>query len=367
MMIDTYDIGGPGKVMLQFFKSGGLELCEPHVAAFWRGPERPWQFRDAVIAQNVPFHVLNQECAFDPLVIAAARKLVREQGINILISHGYKAHIVCYVLKKLTGLPWGAYSHGWTSENLKVEAYNLIDKTMVRCADRIIPVSMSLASRLHLGKRLRRKTEVIANAADFVDTTRNFPDVRKEYGVKDDEILLGLVGRLSPEKGHCYFIEAFRSIAAAAPKVKALIVGEGQEREAITRAISQYGLEGRILLTGYQKDVSPFHNALDILVLPSLSEGMPNAALEAMMFAKPVIATTAGGIPEVVLDGETGLLVPSKSPEPLAKAMMELIMDGKKRKSMGNAGKLRVESEFDPHHRVQRVIDMFNRLLDNHD
>jgi glycosyltransferase involved in cell wall biosynthesis len=366
MMIDTYEIGGPGKVMLQFFQSGGMELCEPHVAAFRRGPERPWQFRDAVISQGVPFHTLSQRFAYDPTVIRAAQELVQKNHINILVSHGYKAHIVCFALRKLTGLPWAAYSHGWTSENLKVETYNLIDKVMVRFADRIIPVSESLATRLHLSRSLRRRTEVIANAADLIDTTQSFPDVRKQYDVRNDEILLGLVGRLSPEKGHRFFIEAFKSIAAAAPQVKAMIVGEGQEREAITRAISRHGLEGRILLTGYQKNVSPFHNAFDILLLPSLSEGMPNAALEAMMFAKPVIASRAGGIPEVVLDGKTGLLVPSKNPVALAEAMLALISDETKRKAMGNAGKTRVENEFDPCHRVQRVIDMFTRLLDNH-
>lgn len=366
MMIDTYDIGGPGKVMLQFFRSGGMELCEPHVAAFRRGPERPWQFREEVQATGVPFHTLPQRFAFDPLVISAAKKVVSDQKINLLVSHGYKAHIVCFALRKMTGLPWVAYSHGWTSENLKIEVYNLIDKWMVRFADRIVPVSESLANRLHLGMRLRQRTEVIANAADLIDTTQEFLDLRHHYGVLESEVLLGLVGRLSPEKGHRFFLEAFKAIAAIAPNVKALIVGEGQERDAITQYIHQYGLEERIILTGYQKDVSSFHHAFDILVLPSLSEGMPNAALEAMMFTKPVIASNVGGIPEVVVEGETGLLVAAKDPSALAAAMLDLIEDTEKRRAMGLAGKERVIAEFDPRQRVHKVIDMFHALLVNH-
>jgi glycosyltransferase involved in cell wall biosynthesis len=364
--IDTYAIGGPGKVILQFLRYGGLEQCDAHVAGFWRGADRPWQFRDAAISLGVPFHTLVQRFTFDPLVIKAALKLVRDGNINILVSHGYKAHVVCFALRQLTGIPWVAYSHGWTSENLKVEAYNLIDKGMVRLADRIIPVSESLANRLHLSPKLRERTHVIANAADIIDTKREFPNLRLQYGVRDDEILLGVVGRLSPEKGHSFFIEAFNTIAPLALNVKALLVGEGQERDAITRSIRQYGLEERIMLTGYQKDVSPFHNAFDMLVLPSLSEGMPNAALEAMMFAKPVIASRVGGIPEVVLDGETGMLVPAKNPSALADALLELIRDQQKRTMMGRAGEIRVHAEFDPRERVTKVIQLYKTLLESH-
>lgn len=367
MMIDTYDIGGPGKVMLQFFRSGGRELCTPHVAAFWRGPEKPWQFRDAVQSLDVPFFTLVQRFPFDPTVIRAAKKLVNDQNIDVLISHGYKAHIVCFALRRLTGIPWIAYSHGWTSENFKVEIYNLIDKIMVRFADRIVPVSESLSNRLHLGKRLRKKTVVIANAVDLIDITEEFPDLRSQYGVMEDEVLLGVVGRLSPEKGHRFFLEALKTVLAVYPKVKALIVGEGQERDAITRSIAEYGLAEKVILTGYQKDVSPYHHAFDILVLPSLSEGMPNAALEAMIFGKPVVASDVGGIPEVVIDGETGLLVPAKDPPALAAAILELVGDKEKSIAMGLAGKERVERDFSPRQRAHRVIEVVHSLLGSHD
>jgi glycosyltransferase involved in cell wall biosynthesis len=367
MIIDTYAIGGPGKVMLQFFQSGGLDLCDPHVAAFWRGPTRPWQFRDAVVSLDVPFYTLHQSFAYDPFVINSALEVVRKQEVNLLVSHGYKAHIVCCALRSMTGLPWIAYSHGWTSENLKVEAYNLVDKLMVRFADRIVPVSENLAKRLRLSSKLREKTKVIPNAADLIDITQEFPDMRGRYGVKGDEILLGIVGRLSPEKGHRFFIEAFKTITSCVPNVKALIVGEGQERDAITKAIRQHALEEKILLAGYQSEVSPFHHSFDILVLPSLSEGMPNAALEAMMFAKPVIASRVGGIPEVVLDGLTGILVPDQNPSALAEALLDLIFDERKRSLMGNAGKERVVAEFDPHQRVQKVVEMFQSVLGNYD
>src|SRR5689334_11066292 len=124
IFIDTYAVGGAGKVILQFLNSGGTDVCTPIVVGFWRGPEAPWQFRDAVVKLDVRFEVLRQTWAFDPLVINDALKLVRENNIQILESHGYKGHVVCLALHKLTRLPWLAYVHGWTHENRKVALYN---------------------------------------------------------------------------------------------------------------------------------------------------------------------------------------------------------------------------------------------------
>jgi glycosyltransferase involved in cell wall biosynthesis len=361
--IDTYEIGGAGKVIIQFLTNGGRESCEPVVAGFWRGPEAAWKFRDAVDSIGVPFKVLRQKSAYDPAVIPAALKIIRDNKITLLESHGYKAHMVCLALRHHAKLPWIAYVHGWTSENRKVELYNLVEKTVVRFADRIIPVSESLKSRLHLGGRATEKAVVITNAADFVDTSQSFTNQRERYRVLDDEILVGVIGRLSPEKGHGFFIEAMKAVAAKYGHVKALFVGEGQERAALTEAISKNGLEGKVILAGFQQDVSSFYHACDIICLPSLSEGMPNVALEAMMFGKPVVAFSAGGIPEVVDDGITGILVEPQNPAALAVAIIDMIGGRYNLKEMGTAGRKRVETEFSPRVRAGRVAEIYDAIF----
>lgn len=363
--IDTYEIGGAGKVIIQFLRNGGKESCEPVVAGFWRGPEAAWQFRDAVESIGVPFRVLRQKSAYDPSVIPDALKIIRENNITLLESHGYKAHVVCLALRQLTKLPWIAYVHGWTSENAKVELYNLVEKTVVRFADRIIPVSESLRNRLHLGRRAKEKAVVITNAADFVDTNQAFTSQRERYGVQESEILVGVIGRLSPEKGHRFFIEAMKAVATKFGHVKAVFVGEGQERSALTEAICKSGLEGKIILAGFQQDVSSFYHACDIICLPSLSEGMPNVALEAMMFAKPVVAFSVGGIPEVVADGITGILVEPQNPAALAEAILDMIGGRYNLKEMGTIGRKRVETEFNPRVRAGRVAGIHESLISN--
>lgn len=363
IMIDTYSIGGAGKVILQFLSQGGKDLCDPHVAGFWRGMNSKWQFRDAVEAIGVQFSTLRQKHAFDPFVILDALKLIRENKIVLLESHGYKAHLVCLALSRMTHLPWVAYVHGWTSENKKVELYNFIDKKTVQFADKIIPVSESLKKRLNLSKETEKKVTVVTNAAEHVDVHREFANQRERFGVSPDHILVGVVGRLSPEKGHLYFVEALALASKKCDKIRAIFVGDGQERDFLANAIQRMGLNDKVLFAGYQEEVSSFYHACDMICLPSLSEGMPNAALEAMMFAKPVVASNVGGIPEVVLDGKTGYLVKPMDPIELADALLRLVIDPVKRNELGQAGKKRVESEFNPRVRTQKVLQIYQNLV----
>lgn len=365
--IDTYAIGGAGKCVIQFLKYGGLDDCFPVLGGFWRGPARAWEFRNAVEALGCPFEVLTERFRFDPSVIGQARDKLREYRIESLQSHGYKGHIVCLALKKMTGLPWVAFVHGWTTEDLKVRFYNQIDRSIVRFADKIVPVSEALRQRLNIERKAENKMITIRNAADLIDINRNFEEQRKRFGLSSTDVVVGVVGRLSPEKGHRYFIEAFDLAVKGRPNLKALFVGDGPERRSLTEMIGNRGLGDKIVLTGYQKDVSSFYHTFDIVALPSLMEGMPNAALEAMTFAKPVIASRVGGIPEVVLDGNTGTLVEPRDREALAKALSELIDNPQKMMKFGKAGKMRAESEFNPSARTARIISLHRdlRILDD--
>jgi glycosyltransferase involved in cell wall biosynthesis len=363
-MIDTYNIGGPGKLLIQFLNNGGLSECNPIVAGFWRGPEKRWQFREAAEATGVRFEILHQACAYDVSVIRAALTIVRKNDINIIETHGYKAHVVGLALKLMTKLSWVAVVHGWTRENIKVEVYNWIEKYVVRYADRIVAVSDNIRMKLHLGKAGSGRLMTITNAADLVDVDQKFVCQRTTYGILGNELLIVVVGRLSPEKGHRCFIDALLQVSGKSDSVKALFVGEGHERESLQKIIQQNGMEGKIFLTGYQEDVASFYHASDIVVLPSLQEGMPVVALEAMMFAKPVVASSVGGIPEVVLHGETGFLVEPQNPAALADALLSLINDPRKRKEFGLAGKKRVETAFDPKSRTQKFLAMYRDLLE---
>ena len=363
MFIDTYVVGGAGKVLLQFLQHGGTNFCDPIVARFWRGPAASWDFRDAVEKLAVRFEVLQQQFAFDPSVIQAARRIAQTSNVQILESHGYKGHVVCIALKKWLGLPWIAYIHGWTSENLKVALYNSIDRNIVRFADHIIPVSQSLGARLPMGRKARERIIVINNAADLMQHPAGGSlDARGTLNVLNGDTLVGVVGRLSPEKGHRYFVEAMRRLSPDL-RVKAVFIGDGPEKENLRRAIARFGLSDRVVLAGFQRDVAPFYAACDVVALPSVAEGMPNAALEAMSFGKPVIASNVGGIPEVIVHGETGFLVPPRNPDALAATLKRLALNPDERRKLGAAGSDRVKRSFDPTERAKTVGNLYRQMM----
>lgn len=363
ILIDTYPIGGPGKGLIQFLCNGGQTQCEPLMSGFQHDHLGPWRFREAVETTGCRFAALRGASVWDPGVIRQALTLVRQNQIQVVQSHGYKAHLVCLALRLLTGTPWVAFVHGWTSENFKMRCYNWIDRSAVCVSDRVVTVSANLAQYVPLRGSARCKMITIPNAIEIPVASGERVAFRKRYGVATDELLALVVGRLSPEKGHLWFLDACARAVQECRRLKIMFVGDGQERDRIVAASERLGLAERLILTGYQDQVSPFYEASDFLVMPSFREGMPNAALEAMAFGKPVLASRVGGIPEVVVDGATGLLVTSGDTAALAAALVTLGADATERERLGQAGLKRVREEFSPTVRVDRIATVYRELL----
>jgi glycosyltransferase involved in cell wall biosynthesis len=185
------------------------------------------------------------------------------------------------------------------------------------------------------------------------------PTTRKALGLDVAVPVVAVVGRLSPEKGQEYFLEAMTVVATAIPGVAALIVGEGQEEERLRARTDALGLGGVVRFVGYRRDMDTVYPAVDLLVLPSLSEGLPMVALEAMARGIPVVATRVGGVPEVVEDGHSGMLVPSADPRALARAVITLLLDPVRRRVMGGAGRERVARGFSIRARAERVLSLY--------
>jgi glycosyltransferase involved in cell wall biosynthesis len=364
MFMASSILGGPGKGLIQFLRCGGLRRCRPTIIGFdLVGKTGGCEFDERMRESGVRFELLRQSRRFDWGLVAQARAIVEETGADILQSHGYKPHVLCLILKRMTGRPWVAFVHGWTAEDWRVKCYNCLEKAIVRFADVVVPVSESLARRL--GMASSRKVTVIPNAIDPADYALEAGDrdFRAEYGIGADETVLGVVGRLSPEKGQAYFLEALALARTRLGKVRALLVGDGRDRAELERLVATLSLGDMVAFTGYTRDVVAVYGAIDCLVLPSLSEGMPNVALEAMLFGKPVLATRVGGTPEVVLDGETGILVPPEDAGALADGLVRLCSDRRRMKSFGREGARRVRESFSPFERVNNIVTLYNSLI----
>ena len=188
-------------------------------------------------------------------------------------------------------------------------------------------------------------------------------DARAEYWLPRDVPLVGNVAALAPHKGQRHLVAAAARVVRSMPDVRFLILGEGELRDALERQVKELGLERHVLLGGFRRDAVSLMKSFDLFVMSSITEGLGSAILEAMVNQRPVVATRAGGIPEVVVDGETGLLVPPHDEPALADAILRVLGDAPLAARLGSAGYQRVAREFSVERMVERTLDAYRRRL----
>jgi glycosyltransferase involved in cell wall biosynthesis len=236
--------------------------------------------------------------------------------------------------------------------------------------DRVIAVSDADRRYQHTHNLVRKSR--LATIPNFIDTHRllELPDdtrskVRGWLGAADDAFLMGIIGNIIPRKGLIHLVRALPKIVARVPAARLVVIGGDTQSDYAIRARSvakSQGVSSHIVWTGPRDDVHEILAALDLYTLPSLEESTPLSILEAMGAGLPVVATTAGGIPECVLDGVTGLLVPPARSERLADAILALVDDPARRRRFGEAGRRRVLEVFSPEVQTRRVEAVFESV-----
>jgi glycosyltransferase involved in cell wall biosynthesis len=188
-------------------------------------------------------------------------------------------------------------------------------------------------------------------------------NVRAEFWMPTQAPVIGNIGALVPHKGQRYLIDAVPLVMREFPDVRVVIVGEGELRPALEHQIRELHLEKHVFLTGFRTDVLSLLKGFDIFVLSSVTEGLGTSLLDAMAAARPIVATTAGGIPEAIVDGETGLLVPPRDAHGLAEAILRLIGNPAECERMGRAGLARVQERFSAARMVADTLTVYERLV----
>jgi glycosyltransferase involved in cell wall biosynthesis len=210
---------------------------------------------------------------------------------------------------------------------------------------------------------------------DGVDLDRFDPDridrkaFRRELGLREDDLVIGIVGRFSPGKGHEEFIDAASMIHSLSPEIKFVVVGEPSHgEEEYGKSIHERGKtlkdKGAMIFTGFRADIPEVMAALDILAFPSHAEAFGDVLIEAMAMKVPIVSTNCDGVIEIVVDGETGIQVPSRDAHALSDALVRLIQDEHLRRSLGEAGRRRVENMFDLRQRTNALEKLYARVLD---
>jgi glycosyltransferase involved in cell wall biosynthesis len=283
-------------------------------------------------------------------------KRFRELRPEVVHIHDSASHVPAALAAKRAGVPAVVATRrtafplrrGWAAK-LKHELW----------CDRLLCVSEAVRRRcLEAGL----PEDHIAVVPDFVDC-QHFDTAIVETSRTDERPRICSVGRLSREKGHLLLLKAMSIVVKSVPEAQLQICGEGPELSTIARRAEVNGLAENVALLGFVRDVRSLLAAADVFVMPSLSEGLGVAVLEAMAMGKPVVATDAGGLPEAVMHGETGLVVPAGDAEALAEAMTALLEKPTRAREMGRAGRQRALSHFDRPRIVDRVVAHYEEVL----
>ena len=359
--VEAATVTGPAKNLIEFCRAvRDWNAAGVSIATFSRGDEAS-EFTDAVREAGIPLTLIPEHSAFDRAVIGRIRSLVSEIQPDVLQTHAVKSHFLMYLSGLWKTRPWVAFHHGYTTTDLKMRAYNQLDRASLRKPARLVTVSRSFEQQL-VGRGIAAsRITVLQNAVDprWTERVKNTDrgEARQRLGIQPGESVLLAVGRMSQEKAHIDLIHAFHQLKGKGRAARLILVGDGPERSALEQAAGV-----GVVFTGQVRDTTPYYAAADVMVLPSLTEGSPNVLLEAMAVDVPVVATEAGGIPEIVRHRESALLTPPKSPARLAEAVEEVLSNQDLRSSLTTRARAIIAERHSPEARARVLVDLYRSL-----
>lgn len=290
--------------------------------------------------------------------------VIKRKNIDVLHAHEFAMNVYGSMASAATGVPIVTTVHGknYYGERLHRRlAYRLVSRH-----SKMVAVSNDIADFLEKTIGIRAKNIITIHNGVRINGFRKDESarnrIRESLGLRDDQPLLGAVGNLYPVKGHIYLIKATAVVKKTVPDVKTVIAGRGKLLDRLKEEASGMGLEKNVEFLGFREDIPQLLQAMDIFILPSLSEGTPLSILEAMASEKPVIATDVGGLGEIVENGETGFLVPREDPESLAEKILLVLQDRALAGKMAVEARKRVEKKYDLNSMAKKYIDIYDRI-----
>ena len=363
-LVNGFAIGGAEVKLLELVKELKTRFPEtyyPIVCAVGQGGPLQERFEK----MNVETYVFPKKHKYDVSMIYKVYQLLQKRHIDIVHTTLFYADIIGAYTAKLVGIKrvvsWDAMTAPYHYGMKNLLAYRLASKWFTVSA----AVSQAIREKIVQERHVPvEKTTTIHYGVDlqhFKDTRNDA--YRKKLGFHSKDIVLGTVARLSEQKGHWYLIDAVKEVVRKYPNIHVLFIGDGPLRKELELQVKRHGLDSIIQFLGFRSDIKELLGVFDIFILPSLFEGLPNVILEAMACGKPVIATNVSGIPEVVVDHQTGILIPPKDSDAIVQAIFEMLQDPGKIKMMGRMSRERVEKKFNLEGQVNAFIRLYEKML----
>ncbi|MGP8243499.1 MAG: glycosyltransferase [Bryobacteraceae bacterium] len=363
-------VTGPAKNLLEFARRSAHSPDElPDiglvVAGYRRGGEPESAFLGAARAAGLPVEVIAENGRFDRKVPARIAELIGTRNPQIVQTHNVKSHFFLRQSGLWREHAWVAFHHGFTTEDLKMRLYNATTRWSLPAARHVVTVCQPFVEQLVRRGVRRERISVRHNSVSpfpplDAETLRA---ARAEIPAPEGTPLIVSIGRLSSEKGHLDLVEAAAQLRRIHSRFHLVLVGEGIERPRIEAARRRLGLEEHVTLAGLRGDVRPYYAMAEIVVIPSRSEGSPNVLLEAMLAARPIVATRVGGIPEIVTHRETALLVDARDPAAMAGELARLLAEEDLRLRLAEQARRMAEESFSPDVYRRALIRLYQEIL----
>lgn len=356
--------GGPERQMLGMSRSLPADCTTRFLTFAERG--RAQALLDQVAAAGLSGQALRANFPNVGRAIAEIASHLKDWRADILCTSGYKPDILGWRAARSAGVPIVVVSHGWTGATWKVRLYERLDRWVHARADAVVAVSEAQAAKVRAaGVAPERMTTIVNAVGDdaFTSPSREGRERLERMFARPPRWIIGAAGRLSPEKGFDQLVAAAGLLKATHPDVGVVIFGDGPLRDDLARQIVALDLVDRVVLAGFQADLTPLLPNLDAGVLPSFTEGLPVVLLEMMAAGVPVVATAVGGIPEVIADGATGWLVPSGNPAELSRRIGAALDDAPARRRVAEQGRDVVRDRYSVERQSAAYHELFERLI----
>jgi glycosyltransferase involved in cell wall biosynthesis len=364
-IINTAEIGGGGEHLLNLTRGLVPQGFSSQAVVGRDGP-----FSERLRRAGVAVEVVGPLGVAAPLRLAS---LLRTSPPAVLHLHGSRAGFLGSLAARMAGVRPVVYTahalafHRPLPPGLHALA-GRAEAVTGRLADRVICLTTGDCEAIIRRGVPRERIAVIPNG---IDPDRFAPSdaaavrdaCRRELGLRADDVAITMVARLVPQKDPLSFVRMARSVADQIPEARFLLVGDGPLRPQVEAEVRTQGLDGRLRLTGFRDDIPALLAAADLVVSPSLWEGLPLLALEAMAAGKPLVATDLPGHAEVIAHGETGLLVPAGDPSLLSAAVAELVRSPEGRRAMGERGRERLRARFTLAHMIESTALVYRAAL----
>jgi glycosyltransferase involved in cell wall biosynthesis len=324
----------------------------------------PPEFLEVISADGLETLLIPVSNAYDRSAVQKVGDALVSGKFDILCTHDYRTHVIGWLAARRAKVKWIGFSRGWTQDTFRVKVYTLIDKFVIRFADRIVAVSHSQKERLVRLWISPQKIAVVHNAIELDRFSGIAPaSLKQRFNFPSDSIVIVAGGRFSQEKGQRDLVDAAARAIRKNPRIRVVMFGHGPDFDLILSQIRALGLQDSILCPGHERNLLGYLKSADMLVNPSLSEGLPNIILEAMALGVPVVATAVGGVPELIQHESNGLLVPAKDPIELSDAILQMAGAAETRSKFRDAAFETLARSFTFKGQLDSLSDLYQRVI----